>query len=255
MSDDPTHLPPPPPPPGDVPPPPAGWAPAPTLPPSLAALRGLATAVTVLVGVVGLVNVLKIPNDLAYIASLEELAGGDFSVIDEIDDQEDLRATFGVLALLALVVTGVVWIVWQQRARKNAKALGASGQRHTEPLAALSWIIPFANFVLPKQVTNDLWRASDPEAPPATNVEGRPVSPLIDIWWGLWLLGAILGRVLLNTESPESFDELDGLINTVRLEIGAQLLVVVSAVLAVLIVRHITERLGQRATRHGLTLP
>ena len=257
MSDQEGSLPPPPPP---VPPGDAVWAGSP--PPAaqtldagqLRGLRTLSTAVMALVGIVAVLNLASIPNDLSYISNLQEIVDGGFPDFNDIEDQEDMRGTFGALILVALVVAGVLWIVWQQRARKCAKALGAAGQRYSEPLAALSWFIPFANFVLPKQVTNDLWRASDPDAPPVTSTDGKPVWPLIDAWWVLWIVGGVIGRFLLNADEPDTVDQLDDYISTLRLELGSTILTVVSAVLGILIVNRITLRLIERAQRAGVSV-
>lgn len=212
------------------------------------------TAVSLLVGVVAVVNLAAIPNDLAYIGSLESVLDGDLSVISDLEDQEDLRGSFGVLSLLSLVAAGVAWIMWQQRARANATALGAGGQRHTNGLAAASWVVPIANFFLPKQVTDDLWRGSDPEAPRVFNVQGRPVWGIVNLWWALWVFGGLLGRFLIRTEPVEDISQVDELVRDVRLEILSQVLVVVAAVLAIMIVRRVTERLAVRATNAGTQL-
>jgi hypothetical protein len=155
---------------------------------------------------------------------------------------------------VALVLSAVVWVLWQQRARRCARGLGAGGQRHSETVAALSWIIPFANLVLPKHVTNDLWRASDPEAPPAHNVGGKPVWAVIDLWWALWILGGVIGRFLITADEPDTFDELDSYLSSLRLELGATLVTVASGVLAILIVQRITARLLERAQRRGIAV-
>ncbi|MFZ6003740.1 MAG: DUF4328 domain-containing protein [Actinomycetota bacterium] len=212
------------------------------------------TVVSLLVGVVAIVNVAAIPNDLAYISSLESIIDGDLSVIADLEDQEDLRSSFGVLSLVSLIAAGVAWVMWQQRARSNAAALGAGGQRHTNALAAASWIVPIANFFLPKQVTDDLWRGSDPEAPRVFNVQGRPVWSIVNVWWALWIVGGLLGRFLLRTEPVDDISEVDELVRDVRLEIFSQVLVVVAAVLAIMIVRRVTERLAVRATNASTQL-
>jgi hypothetical protein len=107
---------------------------------------------------------------------------------------------------------------------------------------------------IPKQVTDDLWRASDPDAPPGMRVEGRPVWWVINVWWGLWLLGGVVGRILRTSAEPETIAQLDGYISTVRVALAATLLVVVGAALAGLVVQRVTARLTARAGRYGVTV-
>jgi hypothetical protein len=233
----------------------AGSVPGPTTDPGqLRGLRALSLAVMVLVAVVGFMNLASVPNDLSYMGNIQDVIDGELPNVGQIEDQEDTRGAFGALILLALVVAGIVWIVWQQRARACAKGLGAGGQRHGELLAAAGWIIPIGNLFLPKQVTDDLWRASDPDAPPVTNIEGKPVWGLIHVWWALWIIGGVIGRVLINADEPSTADELDGYLTSLRFELGSTLLVVVSAVLGICVVYRITTRLLERAQRAGITV-
>jgi hypothetical protein len=253
VSDEP-FLPPPPPPPAPGGPPAGAPLIARVDQRELRTLRSLSTVVVALVSIVAVINLISLPNDLAYVATLQDVGDGDFSGPADILDQEDLRAAFGKILIGGMVLAGIVWVIWQHRARRIAEKLGASGQRHTEPLAVVGWFFPIANVVVPKQVTNDLWRASDPDAPPAMRIDGRPVWSVINVWWGLWLLGGIVGRFLWPAGDLETNDQLDGYITRVRIEIGLTLLTVVSAVLAVLIVRGITARMLERGRRYGVTI-
>lgn len=257
MSDEESSLPPPPPPIG---PSDATWTGAPPPPMytvdagQLRGMRTLATAVMALIGIVAVLNLASIPNDLAYMSNIQDVIDGGFPDVGELEDQEDMRGTFGALILVSLIAGGVLWIVWQQRARACAKGLGASGQRYGETMAALSWFIPFANLVIPKQVTNDLWRASDPAGPPAMHVEGRSVWPLIDVWWAVWIIGGVIGRFAFNADEPDTVDELDSYLSSLRVELGSTVLTVVAAVLAMLIVHRITQRIIERAQTVGVSV-
>jgi eukaryotic-like serine/threonine-protein kinase len=253
--EEPTLPPPPPPPsPGDT------WAgatapPAPTVDAGqLRGLRSLSIAAMALVAVVAVLNLVSIPNDLAYMSNIQDFIDGELVDTAEIEDQEDMRGMYGALIILSLLASATVWVVWQQKARAVAKGLGAGGQRHSEPLAAFSWIIPIGNLWLPKQVTNDLWRASDPEAPAPTNIAGKPVWPLIDLWWALWIIGAVIGRLAFNAEEPDTVAELDSYLSDLRIELGTTIVTLAASVLAVLILHRITLRLTERAQRMGTTV-
>jgi hypothetical protein len=256
VSDQPT-LPPPPPP---VPPGGGVWADAPTPqqapvdPAQLRGLRSLSTAVMALVAVVAMINLASVPNELAYLSNLQGVLDGQIPDLGKIQDQEDLRATFGLLSIISLVVAGVVWVMWQQRARACAEQMGARGQRHGRGLAIFGWAIPIANLFVPKQVTDDLWRASDPDAKDVAHIEGRPVWGVINGWWGLWIIGGVIGRFIFRADNPDTLDELESFTSSVRLGLVATVLTLASAALGILIVHRITARLLERAVRRGVAV-
>jgi hypothetical protein len=90
----------------------------------------------------------------------------------------------GVMILAGSVVAALLVVLWTRRAYRNLAALGVSGLRLRTGWATASWFIPFVNLVLPKEVIDDLWRASDPDTPPLTPTwRLRTVPFWIHIWW------------------------------------------------------------------------
>lgn len=125
------------------------------------------------------------------------------------------------LVLAAIVVaTTVVFIVWTWRSAKNNELLGRVQPRHTTGWAIGGWFIPIGNLWIPVQIVQDLWRGSDPDA------QQRRGSALVGWWWGFFLAGRVL------TFTP----------------VGV-LCSVPAAVLAILVVRQVTDR--QEALRHS----
>ena len=112
-----------------------------------------------------------------------------------------------------------------------------------------SWVLPILNLFRPKQIMNDIWRASDP-ALPAGEVHGwqrAPVPGLLHWWWAAFLVGAggsdVAGRM---AEASE--------IVAARQSAGTLAMVtdggaILGAVLAVLVVRAVTSRQEGRAAR------
>jgi hypothetical protein len=141
---------------------------------------------------------------------------------------EDASRLLGMaaIALAALLVaTTVVFIVWTWRSAKNNEVLGRVQPRHTSGWAIGGWLIPIGNLWIPVQIMQDLWEGSDPEVQGRYRVQGFGRSPLISWWWGLFLASRVLAAT----------------------PVGA-ICAIPAAVLAILVVRRVTER--QEVARH-----
>jgi hypothetical protein len=105
-------------------------------------------------------------------------------------DWVDVAATALMWAVAgATAVALISFVAWSVRAHRNLPALGIRSGQLPTTLAALGWILPGANLVVPKLVVDDLWRASSPSvAPfPGPTWRRRPVGDLVHRWWALWL--------------------------------------------------------------------
>nr|WP_277347997.1 DUF4328 domain-containing protein [Streptomyces sp. HNM0574] len=85
------------------------------------------------------------------------------------------------------------WLTWFWRVRTNAEALAPGRVRYPAGMAIGAWFIPVCCWWFPKQIINDVWRASsqdlDARAPSPFGgpqpVTGRT---LTNAWWTLWVL-------------------------------------------------------------------
>ena len=68
----------------------------------------------------------------------------------------------GYLQVLIYLPTGIMFIIWFRRAYQNLVAWGTEGLRFGAGWTVGGWLVPFLNLVRPKQIMNDLWRATDP---------------------------------------------------------------------------------------------
>ncbi|MFH8980213.1 DUF4328 domain-containing protein [Streptomyces varsoviensis] len=215
-------------------------APYPAGGPVLRSPVGLATAVTVLFGVVAACDLFALYAD-SHIYSLLD----DFLTIQagELKRADDLYTTAGRLQGLATTATAVVFIIWFYRVRTNAEIF-------TQDICTLGrgwsiggWFVPFANLWLPFRVAAETWQASAPQTPEGTlrEISRAPVRA----WWLLWLLSLAVGRTaqtLYNrADTPESLQQAAG---TVML---GDLLNLAAAALAILFVRKLTRMQRERA--------
>jgi hypothetical protein len=100
----------------------------------------------------------------------------------------------GALAVVAAltVVAAVLGLAWARRARRNVAALAVAD--HTaRRWAALAWLVPVLNLVLPKLALDDLWRTGDPDLPVCSDGWRRVEAPALSaLWWAMGLVGALL---------------------------------------------------------------
>ncbi|MGI9585132.1 MAG: DUF4328 domain-containing protein [Acidimicrobiia bacterium] len=102
------------------------------------------------------------------------------------------------VALLMFVITGVFVLIWTYKTSKALDSRGPVDRRWRGGWTIFSWIIPFANFVIPKLVFNEIEKISQ------TPFVGEPIgnswkqmtrTRLADLWWLLWVGGVLLSQM------------------------------------------------------------
>jgi hypothetical protein len=154
-----------------------------------------------------------------------------------------MTVTAGALAV-AFLAAAAFLIAWTSRTYRNLPALGAADLRFTQGWAIGSWFVPFLNLVRPKQILDDIWRASS-AAEDFTDWHGRRVSPLLHLWWGLMIFGGLLGFTVPNSVDLSSLERA-----AVTSCIADGLLIIASA-LAIVVITRATEAQELRATGHS----
>jgi Protein kinase domain/Domain of unknown function (DUF4328) len=217
-------------------------------------LRRPARRVRLALGVSILLALASAAANVGDTQAARELAGGGAG---------DLYLWVGVIQAAWFLVTAGLWLAWFRRAYLNLPALGARRLRFRPWWAVGAWLVPVFSLFRPKQVLNDIWRASDPDLPPdqADTWRRRPVAELLG-WWWLAFLASILVRSI-TTEAvhaaadlmllgllPEQFDSFQP---SAGMQIVADLLTVLCGLLALRAVRRTTARQDQRATRVAAT--
>ena len=171
-----------------------------------------------------------------------------------IDLDEDGRMSIwlmiqGLIYLLKFPVytlTGVLFLVWLYRAHSNLEALEARNLQFTPGWAVGWWFVPFANLVKPFQVVREVWWDSDPEIgnePVFLSESLRSAPTYMGIWWAMWLLSNIASNITSRVYDPETMS---------NVEVGGFLFIitgilsVIAAVLAIMVVKDITQRQADR---------
>jgi NADH:ubiquinone oxidoreductase subunit 5 (subunit L)/multisubunit Na+/H+ antiporter MnhA subunit len=154
----------------------------------------------------------------------------------------------GLYSSLWGLATLILIMVWHSRCCKNLQVFEIQGLKYSPALAALSFIIPLANFVLPYLIMIEVWKASGRYT--GKNEDWRKVpAPALVILWLVFNLVAIVAYVwvmnyfFVNPPSPE--DATEAAMAVGRLILGAAVVLVASAAwMAVVIVtmRRIAKR-------------
>lgn len=192
------------------------------------------------VGIVA--DILGIVGEARYLAVLDDLAAGVDVDADQVQAAEDRTLDASLVQLLAFLVIMIAFLFWFRRAYRNLPAFGAGMLRFRPGWAVWGWFVPILNLFRPKQIANDIWRASGPDEVEgvATGWLQRPVAAVVHVWWGAWLLTTWVGNFGgLRFLQAETLSEQQAVS---RANIAAYLLSVATAVLAIVVVRAITAR-------------
>lgn len=131
-----------------------------------------------------------------YVAAGDEYAAYLEDPLQPVEDISIAAAADGVygLAGIGLLVTGVLFLVWFNQAYKAVAWRGAARTKWSSGWAVGGWFIPFANFVIPKLVMNEVDRISHlGNGPPPIGEDwmAQPRLTTSDLWWTSWILAAI----------------------------------------------------------------
>jgi Protein kinase domain/Domain of unknown function (DUF4328) len=171
----------------------------------------------------------------------------------------------GIVQALWFLVSATLFLAWFRRAYANLVPLGARGLRYRHWWTLGAWILPVFSLFRPKQLLNDIWRASDPDLPSdmGDDWHWRPVTPLLGWWWAAFLASILVRSI--TTEAVHAAasvmtlgllpSQLDRFQASADVQVLADLLTVLAGVLALGVLRRTTRRQEQRAARLAGTIP
>ncbi len=186
--------------------------------------------------------------DAAQVRVAARILSGQIVALNSVAATDTYVRVAYIASEVGLLVPFLVFLFWLHRAATNAGVF--AGELRFTPGWAVGWfVVPFANLVRPARVVNEIWQSQD-LAPLAATRVGRSVlriSPLIPVWWALWILdigglGArLLGIVYSQTNS------LAGIRNATYLDMAYSLVVIASLLATIRLVRRMDSREGAKA--------
>jgi hypothetical protein len=173
---------------------------------SVAVPRTLTLIVTTAIGATSAVFAVAAYLGLRYGSALNSASS---SVGDRASAEESFLG-WSSFALLALVVSGAALLGWTYQTSKAFDARGASGRRWRGWWTIGAWFVPFASFVLPKLVFNEIEKIAQvpflgEDIGERWKTEAR--SSVGDLWWLLWVVGLFMLQATQVLLTDPSFDE------------------------------------------------
>ncbi|MDP1849660.1 MAG: DUF4328 domain-containing protein [Solirubrobacteraceae bacterium] len=217
--------------------------------PTFLTLRGRSQVAVALLVVSALVCLLSILYELDVRGLLERLTTGQPVSYTELTTADDRTELVGILSIVALIATASAFIAWFHRAYTNIELLGARDLRASRGWSIGAWFVPILNLIRPKQLMDDIWRASDPAQPAKVESDWRmrPVPGLLHAWWALFLggnaLGNVAGRMIADAATPAARQSAS------TWALVSDGLLIAGAVAGILVVRAVTDRQERRAAR------
>lgn len=191
-----------------------------------------------LVGACVLLSVISIGSALLQVRLLGRIDAGE-TVSDSETETNDL--VYGGIALVQTVVylaAAVVWLMWLHSAYSNLFLVGRRTADETPGWAVGYWFIPFLNLFRPYRIVKELWlRSTDMNVEPS--VKDQPAPSLVSVWWGVWILGSIVGRLL--SRRMLKAETVDSLIEATWIGMVDDLITILAGILAILVVRRIQQ--------------
>lgn len=212
-------------------------------------LDTLGKAVIGLLGLVILANLLALWADLLQLGLVTDIRDGQRVGLEKLTESDDRVATAGLLQAGAYLACVVGFLIWFGRAFRNLERLGARELHWGKRAVIMYWFVPIVSLFLPKKVMNDIWRASDPELPaPTRNWENKRVPALFHWWWALWLISSFVSNIFFR-RSLDAADTPSELVSIATSYVVIDVIDIVPAILAILVVRATTNRQEERRAR------
>ncbi|MET9881805.1 DUF4328 domain-containing protein [Streptomyces sp. NPDC006430] len=218
-------------------------------PPGVPVLRSpqaLAIALTVLLSIAAVVNLLSAATGVYLFSLMQRLLTDPSKVADAtLDRADDLTTLAGGLQRLTLLATAVVFIIWFHRVRVNGETFQPDAFDQTRGWAIGSWFVPVGNLFIPFRIAKQIWNASTQWGPDGSyrHVSTAPIGA----WWAMWI-ASLLFHLLFNqrytrAETPEALRD------AATVGAVADVLTVAAAVLAILFVRRLTAMQAVKAAQ------
>jgi hypothetical protein len=209
---------------------------------------------TVALLVVGIVaDVVAVGSDVAERLLLNDAASGGLITPDEAEANDLRQIAVGAVQGVLFILTATAFLFWFNRAYRNLTALGARDLRFGYGWAVGGWFVPILWLWRPKQIVNDIWRASDPEETPDQGLAWKDKN-VPGAWTGWWIAWLFSGSLYWGaTRSAWSAGTIDELLVSNAVLIAADVLAGLAGLLAVMFVRQTTARQTERAMRLDIT--
>ena len=207
-------------------------------------------AITALV-VVAILDVFAVWADLERYDLLGRVVNGGGYTLAEATTSDNRQSAVALLQILALIFGALFFIRWFLDAYRNVDALGGT-RDFTEKWAGWSWFVPILSLWRPKQIANEIWRASDPDRPYEHPSEKAPLWGVLALWWACWLASNFVSQI--GARAAFSSDTADGLRHSTAAYLVGDAIDIAAALLAIAVILRITARQQERAAKRAVAV-
>jgi hypothetical protein len=193
---------------------------------------GRVTALLLLVS--AFVAFLSIGSQLAELTLLARVAGGQQVTASELVVSGSRQQAIAVALLAAYAATGLRFLAWLHG--RYAELRATRHTRYSPPWVVVSFFVPIANLYVPYRAIVELFRSHDAKGEPERS------HLVIDLWWAAWL--AFLAASVATSFAIDR-STLAQLANQARLNIVADLMGIVAAIFAAVVVIRLDAQLHQ----------
>ena len=180
---------------------------------------------------------------------LSRIVNGGGYTFAEASASDNRESAVALLQILALIIGAVFFIRWFLDAYRNVDPLGGT-RGFTKKWAGWAWFVPIVNLWRPKQIANEIWRASDPDHPDEPPSAATALWGVLTLWWVCWLASNFISqfgaRMAFNGNTAQ------GLKNSTAAYLVGDSIDIVAAVLAIAVIVRITARQEERAAKRAL---
>ncbi|TWP46262.1 DUF4328 domain-containing protein [Lentzea tibetensis] len=204
-------------------------------------VRGLGLAASVLIGLIAIGQIADVLTSWhSYTVVRDYLDGVAGVTTADLTSADEYTAIVSIPLTVLHIAAGVVFIVWLYRARLNAERVTyAAEHRRGKGWAIGSWFTPVVNFWFPKQIIDDVWRASDPMQQQVP-LQQRQKSALVTVWWIAFLVMQAIDRIIMRIYLRQEISP-PMLFDAAVASTASAFFTVVAAVLAAQIVQRISD--------------
>ena len=150
----------------------------------------------------------------------------------------------GLIQIGVYIATIVVFLMWLYRSYENLPSFGAhkNSIQYSSGWAMGSFFIPFVNLIIPYRAVKELWTKSVPNRLEMFSEPGPP--GFFPMWWAAWLLSNFANNAYMRLAWNQQLNpEVD-----LALGVLTGMLDIVSAVLAIMVVRAIDKQQEESAS-------
>jgi Domain of unknown function (DUF4328) len=199
--------------------------------------RAVVVALCVLIAI----DLLVVVSALLELNLVDRVEAGEAVTDSELDGNDNRQAAVAFLNFGGLIACGVFFIRWLRAACRNADVVAPGLRRYGHGWAIGAWFVPFLNLWRPKQIVNDVWRAG------GSRGSSERLPWWLDVWWAGWIASGILSQVGFRLDR-EGIDQVRA---GDRLDIADASFEALIAVIAMIVVLRITDRLDGRGAALG----